>query len=142
MRICDDNALGCEEVVYICFTVRDLFLFTIGSFRFWIAWMVRKFAVSILDLVCLAIGSFSPAELVVTCVFFENMSTFCGTSPLEVMAMWFSWPPLKVGVGYLAGASCLGISGDIGFYVGWILLFDHLQIFLCQLQSLLLTNCI
>ena len=76
MRICDDNALGCEEVVYICFTVRDLFLFTIGSFRFWIAWMVRKFAVSMLDLVYLAIGSRSSAELIVTCVLFVIVSTF------------------------------------------------------------------
>ena len=29
--------------------------------------------------------------------------------------MWFSWPPLEVGVGYRSGASCLGMSGVIGF---------------------------
>ena len=29
--------------------------------------------------------------------------------------MWFYWPPLGVGVGYLAGGSCLGMSGDTGF---------------------------
>ena len=34
------------------------------------------------------------------------------------MAMWFSWPPLEVGVGYLAGYSCLGMSGVIGFLCG------------------------
>ena len=32
--------------------------------------------------------------------------------------MWFSWPPLEVGVGYLSGASCLGMSGDTGFLCG------------------------
>ena len=34
------------------------------------------------------------------------------------MAVWFSWPPLEVGVGYLSGASCLGMSGDTGFLGG------------------------
>ena len=46
------------------------------------------------------------------------MSNFCCTAPLEVMAVWFYWPPLEVGVGYLAGACCLGISGDTGFLGG------------------------
>ena len=32
--------------------------------------------------------------------------------------MWFSWPPLELGVGYLAGASCLGMSSDTGFLGG------------------------
>ena len=32
--------------------------------------------------------------------------------------MWFSWPPLEVGVGYLSGASCLGMSGAAGFLCG------------------------
>ena len=48
------------------------------------------------------------------CVFLI-VSTFCCTAPMEVMAVWFSWPPLEVGVGYLAGASCLGMSVDTGF---------------------------
>ena len=34
------------------------------------------------------------------------------------MAVWFSWPPLEVGVEYLDGASCLGMSGDIAFLCG------------------------
>ena len=34
------------------------------------------------------------------------------------MAVWFSWPPLEVGVGYPAGASCLGMSDDTGFLGG------------------------
>ena len=88
--------------------------------------MVRKFAVSMLYLVRLAIGSCSSAYLIVTCFFFGIVSTFCCTAPLEVMAMWFSWSPLEVGVGYHAGASFLGMSGAIDFYVGWILLFSHL----------------
>ena len=32
--------------------------------------------------------------------------------------MWFSWLPLEVGVGYLSGTSCLGMSGDIVFLCG------------------------
>ena len=33
--------------------------------------------------------------------------------------MWFSWPPLEVGVVYLSGAtSCLGMSGDTVFFGG------------------------
>ena len=34
------------------------------------------------------------------------------------MALWFSWPPLEVGVRYRAGASCLGMSGAIDFLCG------------------------
>ena len=42
------------------------------------------------------------------------------------MTVWFYCPPLEVGVGYDAGASCLGMSGAIGFFnVGWILLLSH-----------------
>ena len=51
-------------------------------------------------------------------MFFGIVSTFCCTTPLEVMAVWFYWPPFEVGVGYLSGASCLGMSGDIGFLCG------------------------
>ena len=100
------------------FNVRDLVLFAIFSLGFWISWVGRKFAVSILDMVRLEIGSWSSAELIVTCAFFGILSTFCCTAPLDVMAVWFSWPPLEVGVGYRSGASCLGMSGAIGFLCG------------------------
>ena len=56
MRSCAANAHECEGVVYFCVTVRDIVIFAIGLFRFCISWMVCKFAVSMLDLVCLAIG--------------------------------------------------------------------------------------
>ena len=118
MRSCAANALECEEVLYFCVTVWDLVLSVIGSLRFWIAWVGHKFAVSMLDLVRLAIGSWSSAELIFPCVFFGIMSTFCYTEPLEVMAVWFSWPPLEVGVGYLAGSSCIGMSGEISLLCG------------------------
>ena len=49
-------------------------------------------------------------------MFFVIVSTFFCTTPLEVMAVWFSWTPLEVGLGYLDGATyCLGISGDADF---------------------------
>ena len=68
-----------------------------------------------LDLVRLAIGSLSPLELTATCVFFGIVNEFCCTTPLEFMALLFSWPPLEVGVGYRTGDSaCLGMTG-----VGW-----------------------
>ena len=66
--------------------------------------MGRKFDVSMPDLLRLVIGSRSPAELIVTCVFFGTVSTLCCTAPLEVMSVWFSWPPLEVSVGYFSGA--------------------------------------
>ena len=34
------------------------------------------------------------------------------------MDVWFYWTPLEVGVWYLAGASCLGMIGNIGFLFG------------------------
>ena len=57
MISCAANALECEGVVYFYVTVQNLVLFVIGSFRFWIAWIDRKFAVSMMDLVRLVIGS-------------------------------------------------------------------------------------
>ena len=81
-------------------TVWDLAIFAIGSFRIWIAWMVGGFAEFMLDMVRLEIGSWSPLELISTCVFFGIGSNFCCTTPLEVMAVYFSCPPLEVGVGY------------------------------------------
>ena len=112
MSSCASNALECDGVIYFCDNVRDLVLVAIGSFRVWIAWMVGGFAEFLLDLVHLAIGSWSPLELIATCVFFGiGSNIFCNT-PLEVMAVCFSLPPLEVGVGYRTGAtSCLGMSG-------------------------------
>ena len=57
MKSCAANALECEGVLYFCVNVWDLVLFAIGSFRFWISWIDRKFAVSMMDLVRLVIGS-------------------------------------------------------------------------------------
>ena len=65
-----------------------------------------------LDMVRLGIDSWSPLEFIATCVFFGIVSNFCCTTLLEVMAVFFSCPPLQVGVGYLNGAtSCLGMHG-------------------------------
>ena len=112
MRSCIANALECEGVVYFCVTVWDLVFFAIGSFRVRISLVVGEFALSMLDLVRLAISSWSPLELMTTCVFFKIVSTFCCTAPLEVMDVCFSWSPLEVGVGYLnSGTACLGMSG-------------------------------
>ena len=74
--------------------------------------MVGGIVEYMLDLVCLAIGSWSSLELIATWVFFVIVSNFFCTTPLEVMAVSFSWPPLEVGVGYLTGAAaCLGMTG-------------------------------
>ena len=109
---CAANIIECEGVVYSCETVRDLVLVAIGSFRFWIAWMDGWFADFMIDLVRLAIGSWSPLEFIATCVFFGTGSNYCSTTPLEVMAVCFSWSPLELGVGYRTGAtSCLGMIG-------------------------------
>ena len=60
MSSCAANDLGCDGVVYFFENVRDIVLVAIGSFRVWIAWMVGGLVESILDLVRLAIGSWSP----------------------------------------------------------------------------------
>ena len=90
MRSCVANALEFEGVVYFCVTVRDIFLFATGLVRVWTAWMVGEFAESMHDLVRLAIVSWSPLELIVTCLIFGIVSTCCCTTPLEVMAVCFS----------------------------------------------------
>ena len=97
--------------------MRDLLLFAIGSVRVWIDWMVGEFAESIRDLLRLAIGSWSPLELIVTFLNFVIVSTCCCTTPLEVMAVCFSCPPLELSVGYLTGTTAyLGTSGNtVGF---------------------------
>ena len=92
--------------------MRDLVLVKIGSFRVWIAWMVGRLDAYMLDLVHFAIGSWSPLELIATWVFFGIVSKFCCTTPLEVTAVCFYWPPLKVGIGCRTGATtCLGMIG-------------------------------
>ena len=91
-----------------------LVLSEIGSFRVWIAWMVGGIVEYILDLVRLEIGSWSHLELTATWMLFGIVSDFWCTTPLEVMAFFFSWPPLEVGVGYRTGAAaCLGMT-DVG----------------------------
>ena len=85
--------------------MQDLVLYEIGSFMDWIAWMVGGLAGSMFDRVHLTIGSWSPLELIATWVFFGIVSNFCCTTPLEVMAVFFYWPPLEVGVGYRTGAA-------------------------------------
>ena len=71
MSSCAANALECDGVLYLFDNVHYLVLAAIGSFRVWIASMVGRLAESRLDLVRLAIGSWSPLELIATWVFFE-----------------------------------------------------------------------
>ena len=132
MRSCATNALECEGVVYVCVTVRKIVLLVIASFRVFIAWMVCKFSASILDLLHLEIDSWSSLELIATCVFFGIVSTFFCTTPLEVMTVYFSLPPLEVGVGYLTGSTdYLGMSAvECGDTVGSSV---------CQFSNIVLT---
>ena len=112
MSSCADNALECDGVVYFCDNFWGIVLSAIGSFRVWIDWMVGGLAESMLDQVRLAIGSWSPLELIATWVFLGIVSNFCCTTPLEVIAIFFSWPPLEVGVGYRTStAVCLAMTG-------------------------------
>ena len=99
MSSCAASAIEFDGLVYFCDNVRNLVLASIGSFRVWIAWMVSGLVEYMLDLVRLAIGSWSPLELTATWVFFGIVSDFCCTTPLEVMALFFPWPPLELGVG-------------------------------------------
>ena len=41
------------------------------------------------------------------------MCTVCFSAPLEVVAGWFPWSPLEVGIRYLSGAACLCMRGDL-----------------------------
>ena len=61
--------------------MQDIVLVAMGSFRFWIAWMVDGLAESMLDLVRLAIGSWSPLGVISNCVFLGILSNFCCTTP-------------------------------------------------------------
>ena len=90
----------------------DLVLTAIGSFRVWIAWVVGGLVESMCDMVRLAIGSWSPLELTATLVFFGIVSGFCYNTPLEVITLSLSWPPLEVVVGYhIVAYACLGRTG-------------------------------
>ena len=65
-----------------------------------------------IDLVRLAIDSWSPLELTDTWVFFGIMSGFCCNTPLEIITLFLSWPPLEVGVCYRTKSDdCLGMTG-------------------------------
>ena len=77
----------------------DLVLAAIGSFRGWIAWIFGGLVEYMRDMVRLAIGSWSPLELNATWVFFGILSGFCCNTPLEVITLYLSWPPLEVGLG-------------------------------------------
>ena len=45
-------------------------------------------------------------------MFFGIVSGFCCNTSLEVITLFFSYPPLEVGVGYRTGAyACLGSTG-------------------------------
>ena len=92
--------------------MRDLVLSAIGSFRGWFAWIFGGLVESMRDMLRLAICSWSPLELTDTWVFWGIVSGFCCTTPLEVINLYLSWPPLEVGVGYRSGANtCLGRTG-------------------------------
>ena len=112
MSSCASNDLECDGVVYFCDNIWDLVLAAIGSFRVWIAWMVGGLVGYILDLVCSEIGSWSLLELIATWVFFGIVSNFFCPAPIEVMAVFFPWPPLEVGVGYRTSSPAfLGMTG-------------------------------
>ena len=55
-------------------------------------------------------------------LFFVIVCTVCCSAPLEVMAGWFYWSPLEVGIRYLSGAAFLGLRGavDVLFWMDFI----------------------
>ena len=46
-------------------------------------------------------------------LFFVIVCTVCCSAPLEVMAGWFSWSPLEVGIRYRSSAAFLGMRDDV-----------------------------
>ena len=50
------------------------------------------------------------------------MCTVCCSAPLEVVAGWFYWSPLEVGIRYCSGAAFLGMRGavDVLFWMDFI----------------------
>ena len=50
--------------------------------------------------------------------FFVIVCTIFCSAPLEVMAGWFSWPPLEVGVRYCSSNAFLGMRGVFDVFCG------------------------
>ena len=74
-------------------------------------------------------------------LFFVMVLTVCCSAPLEVVAGWFSWSLLELGIWYFSGADFLVMRGalDVLFWVD--LIFPHLWILLSRLQWLLIVSC-
>ena len=71
-------------------------------------------------------------------LFFGDVCTVCFSTPLEVLAGWFSWSPLEVGTRYLYGASCICMRGALVvlFWMGSIFPFVNIS-----LTSSMAANC-
>ena len=74
---------------------------------------------------------------------FGNVCTVCCSASLEVVAGWFSWSPLEVGIRYSSGAACLDLRGALVvlFWMGFIFPFVHIDLTEsmaanCELQML------
>ena len=72
------------------------------------------------------------------------MCAVCCSAPLKVVAGWFSWSPLEVGIRYRSGAACLCMRGALVvlFWMG-LIVFPFVNIALtssmaanCELQML------
>ena len=46
-------------------------------------------------------------------LFFGIVCTVCCRAPLKVVAGWFYWSPLEVGIRYCSGAAFLGMRGAL-----------------------------
>ena len=105
MSSCAANDLECDGVVYFCDNVWGIVLATIGSFRVWIACMVSVHVEYMFDLVCLA--NMLLVTLGVDCYLDVSVivSDFFCIAPLVFVALFFSWPPLEVSVGYRTGVA-------------------------------------
>ena len=76
----------------------DLVLAAISLFRVWLVWIFGGLVESMRDLVRLAIGFWSHLEFTATWVFLVIVSGFCCNTPLEVITLYLSCPPLELGV--------------------------------------------
>ena len=72
-------------------------------------------------------------------LFFGNVCTVCFNTPLEVVAGWFSWSHLEVGIRYRSGAACLGMRGALVvlFWMG-LIVFPFVNI---ALTASMAANC-
>ena len=72
-------------------------------------------------------------------LFFGNVCTVCFSAPLEVVAGWFSWSSLEVGIWYRSGADCLGmrVALVVLFLMG-LIVFPFVNI---ALTASMATNC-